>query len=104
VNAGKTGTKASVDYQLTLQPKGFHSLRLRLSDSAPSGGTSAGKRLSKPFGTSFEVAMQARRQEADEFYATVIPSSSDADAANVMRQALAGMMWTKQFYHYDLDT
>jgi Glycosyl hydrolase family 63 C-terminal domain len=104
VNSGKTGTKASVDYQLTLQPKESHSLCLRLSDSAPSGGASAGKRLSNPFGASFEVAMQARRREADEFYATVIPSSLDADAANVMRQALAGMMWTKQFYYYDLDT
>ncbi len=41
--------------------------------------------------------------EADEFYATVIPSSLKDDAANVMRQALAGMLWTKQFYHYDVD-
>ena len=48
--------------------------------------------------------MQARRREADEFYATVIPTSLDQDAANVMRQALAGMLWSKQFYHYDLDT
>ena len=47
--------------------------------------------------------MQARRQEADEFYATVIPPSLDADAANVMRQALAGMLWSKQFYYYDVD-
>src|SRR5262249_5455795 len=47
--------------------------------------------------------MQERRREADEFYATVIPSSVGADGANVMRQALAGMMWTKQFYYYDLD-
>jgi hypothetical protein len=47
--------------------------------------------------------MQARRQEADEFYAAVIPSSLSADAANVMRQALAGMLWSKQFYYYDVD-
>ena len=47
--------------------------------------------------------MEARRREADEFYASVIPSSLDADAANVMRQALAGMLWTKQFYYYDVD-
>jgi hypothetical protein len=47
--------------------------------------------------------MTARRREADEFYASVIPSSLDADAANVMRQALAGMLWSKQFYHYDVD-
>ena len=46
---------------------------------------------------------EARRKEADEFYAAVIPTSLDADAANVMRQALAGMLWSKQFYHYDVD-
>ena len=54
-------------------------------------------------GESFDAVMEARRQEADEFYATVIPSSLDADAANVMRQALAGMLWSKQFYYYDVD-
>ena len=50
------------------------------------------------FGKHFDEVMQARRQEADEFYAGVIPRSLDADAANVMRQALAGMLWSKQFY------
>ena len=44
-----------------------------------------------------------RHKEADEFYATVIPRSLNADQANVMRQALAGMLWSKQFYHYDVD-
>jgi hypothetical protein len=47
--------------------------------------------------------MQARHKEADEFYATIIPSSLSADTANVMRQALGGMLWTKQFYFYDVD-
>ena len=47
--------------------------------------------------------MQARQAEADEFYATVIPATLNADQANVMRQALAGMLWSKQFYHYDVD-
>ena len=45
----------------------------------------------------------SRKQEADEFYAAITPRSLDADAANVMRQALAGMLWSKQFYHYDVD-
>ena len=56
-----------------------------------------------PFGGRFDEVFQARRAEADEFYAAVIPPSLDADAANVMRQALAGMLWSKQFYHYDVD-
>ena len=47
--------------------------------------------------------MDTRRKEADEFYASVIPASLDADSTNVMRQALAGMLWSKQFYHYDVD-
>jgi hypothetical protein len=55
------------------------------------------------FGKSFDEIVQTRRREADEFYASVIPKSLDADQANVMRQALAGMLWSKQFYHYDVD-
>ena len=56
-----------------------------------------------PLRAGFDEILAARREEADEFYATVIPHSLHADAANVMRQALAGMLWSKQFYHYDVD-
>jgi hypothetical protein len=55
------------------------------------------------FGKHFENVMQTRRQEADEFYATVIPASLDSDSANVMRQALAGMLWSKQFFYFDVN-
>ena len=58
--------------------------------------------MADPFGD-FDVVIEARRKEADEFYAAVIPASLDADAANVMRQALAGMLWSKQFYYYDVN-
>ena len=51
----------------------------------------------------FDAVMDDRRREADEFYAGIIPPSVGADGANVMRQALAGMMWSKQFYNYDVD-
>ncbi len=51
----------------------------------------------------FDEMLRTRRQEADEFYAAVIPPSLDADAANVMRQALAGMLWSKQFYYFDVN-
>ena len=53
-------------------------------------------------GTRLTSVFKTRLQEADEFYAAIIPSSLDADAANVMRQALAGMLWSKQFYYYDV--
>lgn len=94
VNPEEKGTKAAAHYRLTLQPGECQMVRVRLSDVAP------GKR--DPF-DGFDEELKTRHQEADEFYATVIPRSLNADQANVMRQALAGMMWTKQFYHYDVD-
>jgi hypothetical protein len=99
VNAEKTGTKAAAQYPLTVGAGESRTLRLRLSDAAPAASKST---RGGPF-ESFDEVMKARRQEADEFYASVIPSVLDADAARVMRQALAGMMWSKQFYYYDVD-
>src|SRR5262249_31666227 len=94
VNPEQKGTKAAPHYRLTLKPGECQVVRLRLSDVAPS--------RNKPFGE-FDDVLKIRQREADEFYGTVIPGSLTADQANVMRQALAGMMWTKQFYHYDVD-
>jgi hypothetical protein len=93
VNPGKTGTKSAAHYLLTVGPRESRSIRLRLTDGASA----------EPFGSGFAALMKARREEADAFYAAVIPRSLDADQANVMRQALAGMLWTKQFYYYDVD-
>ena len=55
-----------------------------------------------PFGPEFERVFDERQREADEFYATVIPDRLGEDARGVMRQALAGMLWSKQWYHYDV--
>jgi hypothetical protein len=92
VNPDQTGTKASAHYPLTVAAGESRIIRLRLADveSAPGPG-------------SFDAVMTERKREADEFYASVIPSPLGADAANVMRQALAGMLWSKQFYYYDVD-
>jgi hypothetical protein len=99
VNPEQQGTKASAHYPITVEAGGSRTLRLRLSDVAPAAlAPKAG-----PVGSDFDDVMRARRQEADAFYATVIPSSLNADAARVMRQALAGMLWSKQFYYYDVD-
>jgi Glycosyl hydrolase family 63 C-terminal domain len=103
VNPEKKGTKVAADYRLTVNPGQCQVIRLRLSDTAPSSFTRSNGKPAGPFGPSYEEAFQARRREADEFYATVIPANLDADHANVMRQALAGMLWSKQFYHYDVD-
>jgi len=93
VNPEQQGTKASAQYELTVGAGQSRTVRLRLQ-----GGAAA-----DPFGRGFDATFAARRKEADDFYATVIPKALDADEANVMRQALAGMLWSKQFYYYDVD-
>jgi hypothetical protein len=103
VNPNRAGTKASAHYPLTLAAGASQVLRLRLTDVAPSAKGSTQKASPGPFSKDFDAVMNARRREADEFYNTVIPASLDEDRARVMRQALAGMLWTKQFFHYDVD-
>ena len=103
VNPEQQGTKAAAYYRLTVNPGASQVVRLRLSDVAPAALAWANGGAAGPLGEQFEATLQARRQEADEFYATVIPAGLTADEANVMRQALAGMLWSKQFYHYDVD-
>jgi Glycosyl hydrolase family 63 C-terminal domain len=102
VNPDKKGTKVAAHYRLTVDPGQSQVVRLRLSDVAPAAFGPANGKPGRPF-DQFDSMLQARRKEANDFYATVIPHSLNADAANVMRQALAGMLWSKQFYHYDVD-
>jgi hypothetical protein len=99
VNPEKKGTKVSAHYPLTLQAGESRTVRLRLSDQ-PMGDSQ--KALGGHFGDAFESVFKTRLREADEFYATVIPPSFNPDAASVMRQALAGMLWSKQFFFYDV--
>jgi hypothetical protein len=103
VNRDGIGTKASAVYQMTLAGGQSQTLRLRLSDVAPTVPVQHGNGPEDSLDSPFEAVMTARHREADEFYASVIPSSLNADAANVMRQALAGMLWSKQFYSYDVN-
>jgi hypothetical protein len=101
VNPDKRGTKAAVHYTVTVGAGKSQMLRLRLSNKAPKTG--AGVRNAGPF-ADFDSLLEQRRMEADAFYAVVIPPSLSADSARIMRQALAGMLWSKQFYFYDLGT
>jgi Mannosylglycerate hydrolase MGH1-like glycoside hydrolase domain len=100
VNPSRRGTKASAHYPLTIAGGGSQVLRLRLSDVEPAVAGST--KRPGPF-EDFVTVMETRRREADEFYGTIIPVSMDEDQARVMRQALAGMLWTKQFFHYDVN-
>jgi hypothetical protein len=102
VNPAEYGTKVAAHYRMIIPGGDSRTVRLRLSNVAPAAAGLTNGKASNAF-SRFDEVMQARRREADEFYAAVIPSSLNADQANVMRQALAGMLWSKQFYHYDVD-
>lgn len=101
VNPARTGTKVAAQYVITVPPGQSKTLKLRISDANPSAMTLPPE--GGPFGLPFNDVMISRRREADEFYATVVPKSLDEDQARVMRQALAGMLWSKQFYYYDIN-
>jgi len=96
VNPEKTGTKACPLYQIEVPAGESRTIRLRLTPIAPGKGISV-------FGKPFDQIMETRQTEADKFYASITPKSVSEDAARVMRQALAGMLWSKQYYGYDID-
>jgi len=96
VNPKQIGTKAAAHYPLTIGPGETATVRLRFTDrELPSSGD--------VFGVDFDHTLSVRQHEADEFYATVTPEGLSPDARNVMRQALAGLLWSKQFYHYEVS-
>jgi Glycosyl hydrolase family 63 C-terminal domain len=95
VNPNNTGTKAAAHYQLRVGAKAAAVIRLRLSNIEHNAAD--------PFGAPFAQIVEARRREADDFYRSITPPGISEDAANVMRQALAGMLWSKQYFFYDVD-
>lgn len=103
VNPERTGTKAAAHYRMVVPAGCFETVRLRLTPVAPEALEASYGKESGAFGRHFDDLLQTRRKEADEFYASVIPRALSADAANVMRQALAGMLWSKQYYYFDLN-
>ena len=96
VNPAREGTKAAAHYQFTVAPGESASIRLVLK--AGEGSPVAGLAVNE-----FDRLFAARQAEADEFYASLTPPTLDPDGAMVMRQALAGMLWTKQCYIYDVN-
>jgi len=93
VNPNQTGTKATAHYQLNVGAGETAVIRLRLSNT--------GSR--NPFGSQFDQIIESRRDEANAFYKAITPTRISEDAARVMRQALAGMLWSKQYFFYDTD-
>jgi hypothetical protein len=96
VNPGKQGTKAAAHYQLSIGAGQTAVIRLRLASASPN-------QKGKAFGKQFDEIFAERLREADEFYKSVTPPPVSEDAANVMRQAIAGMLWSKQFFFFDGD-
>jgi hypothetical protein len=89
VNPVQHGTKAALRHHLAVPARGTAQVRLRLSQGSA-------------IGPDFDEIMAARQREADEFYAEVTPPGTPAGEAMVLRQALGGMLWSKQFYHYNV--
>jgi hypothetical protein len=92
VNPERTGTKAAARFALDVPAGGSVVLRLRLSADAEAPA--------RAFGREFESTFATRLREADEFYASVLPAGLEPTAENVARQGYAGLLWSKQFYHY----
>jgi hypothetical protein len=92
VNPAQTGTKAAAHFQAVVPPGESFTVRVRFSDRSPE----------EPF-ADFDAVFSQRMAEADAFYAALQPASLDDDQRLVQRQALAGLLWSKQFYHYNID-
>ena len=94
VNPENTGTKACAPYRLEVPPGGDITLRFRLSaeDEAPA----------EPFGGEFERVFADRIREADDFYSALLPGHLSGEERRIARQAYAGLLWTKQFYHFSV--
>jgi Glycosyl hydrolase family 63 C-terminal domain len=91
INPDQTGTKAAAHYRLDVAAGATQTIRLRLSNVA----------IVEPLGGAFDQVMAERLREADAFYRAITPAHVGADAANVARQALAGMLWSKQYFFLD---
>ena len=97
VNPGQEGTKAALRYDVTLAPGASYEIRLRLSE------TDATDAPDVDSFHDFDEVLQRREVEADDFYVALAPTGTSADEARVMRQAFAGLLWSKQFYRFEVQ-
>jgi len=93
VNPAREGTKVAARYRLTIAGQSERVIRLRLSTHV---------RGRAAFGGAFDASLAERVREADEFYRPLADSDASDDERRVQRQAFAGLLWSKQFYHYDV--
>jgi hypothetical protein len=95
VDPAREGTKAAAHYQMTIGGGSRATIRLRLSNLNRTD-------MGHPFADFCQI-MQQRQREADDFYRVITPSGVSEDVARVLRQAMAGMLWTKQYFGFDVD-
>jgi hypothetical protein len=90
INPQQKGTKVAAHYELTVAGKQTATIWMRMSKLPPAA-------MGEPFRSHFVDILQARRDDADEFYRTITPGGISEDETRVVHQALAGMLWTKQY-------
>jgi hypothetical protein len=89
----KMGTKFSPMYQLKVKGGDTKTIYCRLTN----------KKEDRPFDQGFENVFSTRKQEANDFYQKILPKDLSEDLKNIQRKALAGVLWSKQYYHYDVE-
>jgi hypothetical protein len=97
INPAGTGTKMAAQYKITVPAHDKRVIRLRLTRA------SIANHVGAPFSSNYDAVFSLRLNEADEFYQNINPSAASDDERNVYRQALAGVLWSKQYYSFDLE-
>ena len=103
VNPENFGTKIAPWFRMNLAPGQSQTLKLRFAVSEDADSPLSEKMITSPgkaLGKSFDKVMQTRRAECDAFYESLLGHVKDVEHRGVARQAMAGLLWTKQFYHY----
>ncbi|WP_036484551.1 glucosidase [Myxosarcina sp. GI1] len=95
VNPDNIGTKFAAYYQLEIDPGDTKVVKLRLCDNPE---------IESPFGSNFDNTFRTRLQEANKLYQRICPHEKNEELCNIKRQAFAGLLWNKQYYHYVIDT
>ncbi len=93
LSAKNEGTKFTPVYELDVKAGETKTIYCRLTNSADDN----------PFAQGFEQIFAVRKQEADDFYTAILPTGISADLKNIQRKALAGILWSKQYYHFDVE-
>ena len=98
INPAGTGTKMAAQYKVMVPARDKKVIRLRLTRA------SLANHIGAPFSANYDAVFSLRLNEADEFYQSLTPAAATEDERNVYRQALAGLLWSKQYYFFDLET